>query len=108
MQSSNSRPESERLGRESSLCNYKRSFLPQRPLHGVVTKSVRPLKCKKIIHPENVMRDYEEIRQSETVLIGTKSPVAWIHVSYICKLGGGRVIEIGFCRFHLKRRLKES
>ena len=52
----------------------KRGNQPQRPLQGVVTKAARPLKCRKTIHPENVMRGYEETRRSDAVLMGTRTP----------------------------------
>lgn len=39
-----------------------------------MTKAARPLKCRKMIHPENVKRGPEEARRSEAALIGTRAP----------------------------------
>lgn len=52
----------------------ERGKLPPRPLQGVVTKSARPLKCRKMIHPENLRRGEEGTRRSGIVLMGTRTP----------------------------------
>ena len=46
--------------REKALFQIiKRGNRPQRPLQGIVTKSARPRRCRKMIHPENVMKGLE-------------------------------------------------
>lgn len=62
-------------GKRIALCNYKTRQPASKASSGVVTKSACPLKCRKMIHPENVMRGYGGTRRSETVLIVTSSPV---------------------------------